>query len=90
MDFMIGLFASGRVVDLVLAVMALEAIAFVVFRRQTGRGIAPGLLWNLLAGAGLLIALRGALVGATWPWIGLPLMVALVAHIADIAQRLRT
>jgi hypothetical protein len=84
------LFASGRVIDLVLCFMAFELIGLVIFRVHTGRGIAPmRLLWNLLAGASLLIALRGALVGAVWIWIGLPLAGALVAHVADLSLRMR-
>ena len=70
--------------------MAFELIALAFFRLYTGRGIAPRrLLWNLLAGASLLIALRGALVGAVWIWIALPLAGALVAHIADLSLRMR-
>jgi len=82
------LFANGRVVDLILALVVLEAILLVLFRRATGRGVAAGdLLWNLLAGSCLLLALRGALIGAAWPWVALPLSMAFFAHLADLRRR---
>ena len=64
------LFVGGRIVDLILGLMVVEALALIVYHRWTGRGIAPpDLLGNLLAGLCLLLALRAALVGATWGWI---------------------
>ena len=84
------LFANGRIVDLILGLIVLEAIVLVVFRRSTGKGVAPAdLIWNLLAGTCLLLALRGALLGASWHWIALPLALALVAHVADLGRRVR-
>ena len=87
---MTDLFASGRVADLILIVMALEAAALVVWLRATGRGgtivaLAP----NLAAGACLVLALRGALVAAPWPMIAAALIGALVSHLIDIYRRLR-
>ena len=88
---MSDIFTNGRVVDLILGLVALEAVLIVLYRRRTGRGVAPAdLLWNLLAGCGLLLALRSALIGATWPWIALPLSVAFVAHLADLQRRSRS
>jgi hypothetical protein len=82
------LFATGRVVDLILALMALEGVFLVAYRRRTGRGIVAGdLLSNLLAGAGLLLAVRGALAGAGWIWIAACLLAALLAHVADLRRR---
>jgi hypothetical protein len=82
------LFVSGRVVDLVLAVMLVEAIALAAYHRRTGRGLpAVAIVLNLAAGAALLLALRGALVGAGWGWIALALAGAFAAHLADLRQR---
>jgi hypothetical protein len=82
------LFVSGRVVDLVLAVMLVEAIALAAYHRRTGRGLPPvAIVLNLAAGAALLLALRGALVGAGWGWIALALAGAFAAHLADLRQR---
>ena len=64
------LFASGRIVDLILALVALEALGLLAYHRRTGRGPAPAdALSNLLSGACLMLALRGALVGAWWGWV---------------------
>jgi hypothetical protein len=85
---MSDLFAGGRIVDLIIAGVALEAVVVLAWRAAFGRGPAPtSFLSNLLSGAFLLIALRNALVGAGWPWIALCLLAALVAHIADLIAR---
>ena len=81
-------FTSANVVNLILAVVLLEAIVLTGIRARTGRGpAAADLLWNLLAGVGLLLALRGALLGAHWQWIAAALLFALVAHLADLRRR---
>lgn len=86
-----ALFANGRIVDLILGLTVLEAVALVAYHRRTGRGVSPAdLLGNLLAGACLLLALRGALVGAWWGWIALCLSASLLAHLADLRSRWRT
>lgn len=83
-----ALFAGGRVIDLILALMAVEAIALAVLYYMTGRGIAPvRLLPNLLAGACLMLALRAALIGAGETAIGSWLALGLVGHLADLAVR---
>jgi hypothetical protein len=81
-------FASPHLVDLVLALMALETLALLYFHRRTGRGIAPrDLLPNVLAGAFLLLALRAALADAAIGWLMAALLLALAAHLADLARR---
>lgn len=84
------LMTGGRVVDLALACVALEAILIGVLRHRFGggRGLA-GVYANLASGAFLLLALRGALSDAGWPAVVLPLTGALVAHAVDLASRLR-
>lgn len=85
---MSALFASGRIVDLILALTVLEAIAVTLYSRRTGRGVkGANLLPNLLAGACLLLAVRGALTGSSWTRIALSLLGALLAHLADLRQR---
>jgi hypothetical protein len=80
--------ASGRFVDVILVLVAVEWMALAAYRRRTGRGIAAAdLLPNLLAGAFLLLALRAALGGAGWPWIMGALVAALCAHFVDLGQR---
>ena len=91
-DAMAALFASGRIVDAILALVALEAVALLVWRRMRGHGpSASALLVNLASGAALMLAVRAALTGAAWTVVALFLLglVALVAHGADLALRLR-
>jgi hypothetical protein len=87
---MTDLVESGRVVDLILVFVVIEALALVAYRRITRRGLRlPGILLMLLPGVCLLLALRGALVGAA-PWVVLAwLAAALVAHLLDLWVRWR-
>ena len=97
---MAALFASGRIVDLVLLFMVIEGGGLIMLRRRVRRGIPPlDLLVSLGAGAALLLALRGAaqrvLTGRTavhridvaWPGIAACLVLALVAHLLDLWRR---
>jgi hypothetical protein len=84
------LFASGRIVDLILVMVAIEAFVLLTYRLRTGLGVsAARLLTNLLAGVFLLLALRSALIGSYWVWTSAWLGAGLFAHIADLAQRWR-
>ena len=82
------LFASGRVVDIIVAFMLIECLVLIVWRRQTGSGLSvSALVTNLAAGAALMLSLRAALVGAAWQIISLWLILALLAHAADLKIR---
>jgi hypothetical protein len=81
---------SGRIVDLILVLVLGELLLLVFHRRITGRGVAVlDIAFTLISGACLLLALRGALTGAAWVWIAAWLFAALLAHLADLAQRFR-
>lgn len=82
------LFASGRIVELILGFMLVEAVVLGIYHRRSGRGVRPlDLALNLAAGALLLLALRAALVDPD-PLAPAPyLAVALLAHLADLARR---
>ena len=85
-----ALFTSGRVADLILALLAVEVAILFIYHRTTGRGIAPiDLIMNNLAGAGLVLALRSALTGGAWTSVGAWLAAAFVAHISDVIRRWR-
>jgi hypothetical protein len=88
---MAALFASGTVVDLILLVVAAEALGIVLLTRPTRRtGLFPAEVASLLLpGVCLLAALRGALVGAWWGWIALCLLAAFAAHLHDLDRRWR-
>lgn len=86
-----ALFSSGRIVDLILAIILIEALiiaGLAVFGRR--RLPVWGMLMNLAAGATLLLALRSVLTGAGWVVTGGWLAAAFVTHLADLIQRVRT
>jgi hypothetical protein len=87
---MAELFASGRLVDLILSIVAIEAVCLVIYWRSTARGVSPGdLLPNLFAGAFLLLALRFSLGGAGWQLCCGSLAAAGLAHLVDLGRRWR-
>lgn len=87
---MAALFETGRIADVILALVAIEAVALLILWRSRGRGIPPaGLLFNLASGACLLLALRSALVQGAWQATAAWLAAALLAHLADLYCRWR-
>jgi hypothetical protein len=82
------LFETGRIADLVLAVLAIEAAALFFHARLTGRGprLAQALPF-LLAGACLLLAWRTAAAGLPWPLPAALLAGAGAAHLVDLLKR---
>ena len=79
---------SGILVDLILVATLVEGCVLWAYAWRTGRGVPlPQFGLNLLSGITLLLALREALVGASWPWICMWLSVALAAHVSDLARR---
>jgi Flp pilus assembly protein protease CpaA len=85
---MADFFASGRIADLILVIMALECVGLVAYRRLTQRGVPASLFaLNLLSGFCLALALRCALTGAWWGWIGASLAMAGIAHVLDLTMR---
>jgi hypothetical protein len=87
MDGLAELFATGRVADLILATLLLEAgVLWLLGQRGIGPGVAAAAPF-LLAGACFALALRGALTGQPWPWIAVPLVAALAAHLWDLWRR---
>lgn len=85
---MADLFASGRLVDLILVVVVLEAAALLLYWARTRRGVAPlDLLPNLCAGAFLLLALRTTIAGDGWMIACLCLAAAGLSHLIDVSRR---
>ncbi|MCJ2037985.1 hypothetical protein MKK55_03300 [Methylobacterium sp. J-059] len=83
-------FATGRIVDAILVLVAAEAAMLLAFRWRTGRGPAPvPLLCNLVSGAALMLAVRAALVQSPWPVVAGWMLVSLGAHLGDLVPRLR-
>ena len=79
---------SGRTIDAILALVALEALALIAYRLATGRGPSPlPMLFTLLAGGFLLLALRAALNGGAPGSVAPFALGAFIAHGADLASR---
>jgi hypothetical protein len=87
---MADLFATGRIIDIILALVVLECVAVVAAYRLGLAGVRPrALLPTLASGLLLLLALRAAIADAGWILIAAPLTLALVAHVIDLAERWR-
>ncbi len=78
------LFESGHAADVILGVLAIEAVWLRDWRRWSYRRIA-GLLGPAVL---IVIGLRAAMVGADWWWIALPLAASLPLHLMDLRSRL--
>lgn len=76
------LFAQGHAVDVILLVMAGE----LAWLWRVSRWTASAATLRLLPGALMLLALRAALTGMTWPWIAVALLLSFPAHLADLAR----
>ena len=86
---MSGLVESGRIAELILLLVALEAVAFALLGGRL-RGLALGeLAGTLTAGAALLLALRAALRAEDWTAVAGWLALAGLAHGADLLHRWR-
>jgi hypothetical protein len=87
---MADLVASGRIVDFILVLVALEATGLALLKSRFGIGPGLGPVWaNLAAGAALLFALRMALTNSGTQAISLALLLAFAAHLVDLWSRWR-
>lgn len=83
------LFASGHIVDLILLIMLAEYLGLRALLPRFGAATAlSGVGLYLLSGAFLLLALRFALTGGSWIWIGACLAAAGAWHVLDLHRRL--
>lgn len=86
---------SGALIDAILVLVALEALAFLVLYKlvpTAPRLFAPHLatLWpTLLSGALLMLAVRLAITDAHWMSVASVLAAAGLSHVVDIALRFR-
>jgi hypothetical protein len=82
------LLQDGRIIEVILALMILEAGVLVIWYKLKGQGVAPiSLVVNLLAGVFLMLAVLAALQDASIWTLATCLAAALLAHIADLALR---
>ena len=75
--------------DLALAALVVEAAWLALRGRRHADWPLRDWLWCLLAGLGLLLAMRLALAGAALPWVGSSLAAAGVCHALDLRARRR-
>jgi len=81
-EFLDELIATGQVVDIILATLAIEALVLIAWGRGPLVAIAAA-----LPGVCLLLALRGSLTGAGTAWIAFWLAASFPAHLADLKLR---
>ena len=82
MEALAAFFASGHAADLILIVLAAEFGWLVV------RGAKPlDVALALGPAVFIVLALRGALTGADWQMIALPLVLSFPVHLADLKRR---
>lgn len=88
MEALESLIASGRIVFVMGAFVALEVVLLLALWHRHGRGVPPrALLLNIGAGGSLMLALYTVATGAGATATALCLLGSLVFHVADLAQR---
>ena len=81
---------SGGLIDTIIAITLLETAALLAYYYTTKRGLEPrDYLLNVASGLCLMLALRCALGADNGYVIALFLLAAGVAHVTDIAMRLK-
>ncbi len=79
---------NAALIDWILALVAAEGVAVLGWRALRGSGPQPlAFLGNLVAGAFLLVALRGAVSGASGAWIAACMFAGCLAHFVGLAAR---
>lgn len=76
-------FSNGHAADLVLAVLALEA----VWLKARGWGLVR-ILGLVGPAVFIVLALRAALVGAGWEWVAVLLALSFPLHLIDLRSRM--
>ena len=81
---------GGGLVDTIIGITLFETAVLLLYQHQTKRGMTPrDYLLNVASGLCLMLALRCTLFSAGWQFISLWLAAAGLAHVIDIAMRLR-
>lgn len=81
--------SSGHAADLILIVMAIEAVFLGFFLRKRGLSrLIPGFWAALLAGGALVLALRTALTGGGVTIILLCMGLSFVAHLFEVGLKI--
>ena len=78
-------FESGHAADAVVVVLAIEAL----WLRRCGWAW-PRIAMALGPAVFIVLAVRAALVGASWHWVALALAASFPLHMVDILRRVRS
>jgi ABC-type amino acid transport system permease subunit len=84
-----ALFASGRIIDLILLLVVLEAAVLAAFPRLRGAMTMVDVAALLAPGVMLMLAVRAALSGAPHTITAAVLAAAFAFHILDVTRRRR-
>lgn len=82
MNTLQAFYESGRAIDFVVAIVAVEILIFAILRRWP-------IVIGLLPGLCLLIALRAAVTESGWQMVALWVAASLPAHLIDLRLRTR-
>jgi len=84
------LYQGPLVVDIAIGFITLETLLLWAWHQFTGRGLAlADCILTIISGACLMLALRCALTPDGWPGMALFLIIAGIAHGADLRSRWR-
>ena len=79
---------GGQLVEFIIALTVLEAVALLAYHRLTGKGLSPShYALNLTSGLCLMLAVRSVLLEHDWRWTVLCLSAAGLAHGTDLWRR---
>lgn len=84
-----ALFASGRIIDLILLLVVVEAAVLAAWPRLRGSMTMVDVAALLAPGVMLMLAVRAALIGAPYTITAAILAAAFAFHILDVARRRR-
>lgn len=85
-----SLITSGRIVDIMLLFVVIEAvlISLCSYRSKKLASALP-LMITIAAGASLMMAMRATFMASAWPIVAAFLLAAMVFHIVDLVARLK-
>jgi hypothetical protein len=83
-----GSFGIAQIVDLVIVFTLIECAALALYRRVTGKGLAPrDFVPNMASGLCLMLAMRCLAHDAGPVWVALFLLAAGIVHGTDLWMR---
>jgi hypothetical protein len=88
-DVLSVLFESGRIIDLILVLVAAEFVLLAVWTRLRGRMTLWDVAGLIAPGVMLMLAVRAALVDAAYVTTAALLGAAFIFHLLDLARRRR-